>query len=80
MPFIVKQQVTWKKEGCIAVEMECAGVQAVCDFRELEYYSFLISGDLLDSPEWDRRILGNVEKINHQLKNFYTALELALRV
>lgn len=69
-----------KKEGCIVVEMECAGVQAVCDFRGLEYYNFLIGGDLLDSQEWDRRILGNDEEANHQLKNFYIALELALRV
>lgn len=69
-----------KKEGCIAVEMECAGVQAVCDFRGLEYYSFLISGDLLDSQEWDKRILGDDEEMNHQLRNFYIALELALRI
>jgi hypothetical protein len=60
--------------------MECAGVQAACDFRALEYYNFLIGGDLLDSQEWDRRILGNDEERNHQLKNFYIALELALRV
>lgn len=69
-----------KKEGCIAVEMQCAGVQAVCDFRDLEYYNFLISGDLLDSQEWDRRILGNGEERNHHLESFYIALELALRV
>lgn len=69
-----------KEEGCIAVEMECAGVQAVCDFRGLEYYDFLFSGDLLDSQEWDTRILGGDEERKHQLKNFYIALELALRV
>lgn len=69
-----------KEEGCIAVEMECAGVQAVCDFRGLEYYDFLFSGDLLDSQEWDTRILGGDEERNHQLKNFYIALELGLRV
>lgn len=69
-----------KTEGCIAVEMECSGVQAVCDFRGLEYYSFLICGDLLDSQEWDRRILGDDEEINHQLRNFYIAMELALRI
>lgn len=69
-----------KAEGCIAVEMECAGVQAVCDFRDLEFYNFLISGDLLDAPEWDRRILGTTEERNHQLSNFYVALEIALRV
>jgi purine-nucleoside phosphorylase len=67
-----------KAEGCIAVEMECAGAQAVCDFRNLEFYNFLFSGDLLDSPEWDRRILGNEGERTHQLKGFYMALELAL--
>lgn len=67
-------------EGCIAVEMECAGAQAVCDFRGLEFYDFLISGDLLDAPEWDRRILGGGEERGHQLSNFYIALELATRI
>ncbi len=38
-----------KKEGCISVEMECAGVQAVCDFRGLEFYNFLIIGVPLNS-------------------------------
>jgi len=67
-----------KAEGCLTVEMECAGVQAVCDYRELEYYDFLISGDLLDSPVWDCRILGGPQERVHQLKNFYLALELAI--
>lgn len=69
-----------KAEGCVAVEMECAGVQAVCDFRGLEYYDFLISGDLLDAPEWDKRILGSDEELDHQLRNFYIALEVAARL
>ena len=67
-----------KAEGCIAVEMESAGVQAVCDFRNLGLYNFLISGDLLDASEWDRRILGDVGERTHQIKSFYMALELAL--
>ena len=69
-----------KAEGCIAVEMECAGMQAVCDFRNLEFYQFLIGCDLLDSPEWDRRILGETGEHAHQLKGFYLALELALKI
>lgn len=69
-----------KAEGCIAVEMECAGVQAVCDFRKLELYNFLISGDLLDAPEWEKRILGSEEEKNRQLSSFYVALELAGRI
>lgn len=67
-----------KAEGCLTVEMECAGAQAVCNYRKVDFYNFLISGDLLDSPEWDRRILGGEEERNHQLKNFYIALELAM--
>ena len=69
-----------KSEGCIAVDMECAGVQAVCNFRKLEFYHFMISGDLLDAPEWDRRILGSDEEVNYQLSNFYIAIELATRI
>ena len=69
-----------KAEGCIAVEMECAGMQAVCDFRGLDLYYYLISGDLLDSEEWDMRILGDEEEKKHQLKNFYIALEMALKI
>lgn len=69
-----------RAEGCISVEMECAALQAVCDFRGYQYYPFLISSDLLDSPQWDRRILGNDDERTHQLKTFYVALELAVRV
>ena len=69
-----------KAEGCISVEMESAGLQAVCDFRNLEFYQFLIGCDLLDSPEWDRRILGEAGEHAQQLKAFYLALELALNI
>ena len=30
-----------KADGCISVEMECAVLQAVCDFRELNLYTSL---------------------------------------
>ena len=69
-----------KAEGCIAVEMESAGLQAVCDFRNLDFYQFLIGCDLLDAPEWDRRILGDTGERTHQLRSFYLALELALKI
>jgi len=69
-----------KAEGCIAVEMESAGVQAVCDFRNLDFYQFLIGCDLLDSQDWDCRILGDIGERTHQLRSFYLALELALKI
>lgn len=69
-----------KAEGCIAVEMECAGLQAVCNFRNLDFFPFLFSGDMLDLPVWERRILGCDEEKAHQLQNFYIALEIALKL
>ena len=67
-------------EGCIAVEMESAGIQAVCDYRNLEFYNFLFSGDLLDAPEWDRRILGAEGERPSQSKGLSMALEMALAI
>ena len=66
-----------KSEGCIAVEMECSAMQAVCDFRNVELYYFIVGGDLLDSPKWVNRSedLGVPE--NHSLSKFYIALKLA---
>ena len=69
-----------RNEGCIAVDMECAGLQAVCDFRGYEYYTFFYSGDLLDAPEWEQRILCSDAETEHQLRNFMVALEIAKRV
>lgn len=65
-----------RAEGCVAVEMECAGAQALCDFRGWEYYDFLFAGDVLHEDTWDARILGAGE-LDYQLKYFLLALELA---
>ena len=57
-----------KAEGCISVEMECAGLQAMCDFRELAFYAFFTSGDLLDAPKWDaRRTEGDLSGTQHDV-------------
>lgn len=66
-----------KREGCISVEMECASLQAVCDFRNLDLYYFLTNGDLLDAPKWDTR---DKNKVNHEYKYFDIALELACQI
>lgn len=44
-----------KKEGCIVVEMECASVMAVSQFRNIPIYQFLYGDDTLDGTAWDRR-------------------------
>ena len=66
-----------KQDGCIAVEMECAAVQAACDFRGVEFYNFLKSGDLLDAPEWDPRSESGTNGSQHDPRYFMIALDLA---
>lgn len=67
-----------KADGCISVEMECAGIQAMCNFRNLEFYTFFTSGDLLDAPKWDQRHKeGEIIGTQHDAGHFDIALELA---
>ena len=66
-----------KADGCISVEMECAGVQAMCDFRGVDLYAFFTSGDLLDAPEWNQRIQENNDSGQHDVGHFSIALALA---
>lgn len=66
-----------REEGCIAVEMELAGVQAVCDFYNLELYDFLEAGDVLEASGYEIEGLHNA---NHDFGKLYIALEAALRL
>lgn len=67
-----------KADGCISVEMECAALQAMCDFRGLNLYTFFTSGDLLDAPKWDERHRKSETKgTQHDTWHFDIALELA---
>ncbi len=66
-----------KEEGCIAVEMEVAGVQAVCDFYGLELYDFLEAGDVLETSGYE---VEGLREANHNLGKLYIALEMALRI
>jgi len=49
-----------KSEGCGVVEMECASVMAVGQFRKKNVYQFLYAADCLDESTWDKRTLGNM--------------------
>ena len=65
------------KEDCIAVEMEVAGVQAVCDFFGFDLYDFLAAGDVL--IEGDYRI-GRLSEAMHNLDNLKVALMIIERI
>lgn len=67
-----------KADGCISVEMECAAIQAMCDYRELNAYFFFTCGDLLDAPKWDEQMKKDqVKHTQHDAGHFDIALELA---
>ena len=66
-----------KSEGCIAVDMEVAGAQSVCDFYGWQLYNFLVTGDVLDDPIYD---VADLAAANHDLDKFYLALEIAKRI
>ena len=66
-----------KSEGCIAVEMELAGVQAVCDFYHLELFDFLEAGDVLEDSGYE---VAGLPGANHDLGKLYIALDVAHRI
>lgn len=66
-----------RAEGCIAVEMEVAGVQALCDFYGLELYDFLEAGDVLAESSYDA---GGLKSANHDLGKLHLGLEILKRI
>jgi uridine phosphorylase len=44
-----------RKEGCLVVEMEAAGMMAVAQFRDVVFGQVLYGGDNLSGVEWDER-------------------------
>ena len=57
-----------KEMGAICVEMECAPMQALCDFRGIEYFQFLYAGDNLDHSNWDPRSLSGTDRLDDKEK------------
>ena len=69
-----------KEMGAICVEMECAAMQAMCDFRGVEFFQFLYAGDNLDHSQWDPRSLSGLSRLDDKEKIALLALELARRI
>lgn len=69
-----------KEMGAICVEMECAAMQAMCDFRGVEFFQFFYAGDNLDHPTWDPRSLSGTSRLADKEKIALLAFELACRI
>ena len=68
-----------KEEGCGTVEMECASIMAVGQFRRKAVYQFLYAADCLSGDGWDKRILGNMpEDLRERI--LMVAMEVATRL
>lgn len=67
------------KDGCVCVEMECASVMAVAQFRGVEAYQFLYAADSLANEHWDARILGNMPDDMREM-HIRIAVEIASRL
>jgi len=68
-----------KQEGCGVVEMECASVMAVGQYRGKEVYQFLYAADCLDDSSWDKRMLGNMPSDMRE-RILVVAIEAAYRI
>jgi len=69
-----------KEEGCVCVDMECSAMNAVAEFRNKDLFQFFYAADNLDSNKWDKRSLGNDDRLSEKEKIIYLALELAIKM
>lgn len=69
-----------KEQGAICVEMECAGMQAVCSFRGTEFFQFFYAGDNLDHSTWEPRSISGEVRLDDKTKIVFLAFELGLKI
>ena len=74
-----KNMMNRKSEGCLVVDMECASIMAVSQFRNVDLYQFLYAEDTLDGIEWDARTMGKVSNSTFE-KYLQIALQVAVKV
>ena len=55
-------------------------MQAMCDFRGVEFFQFLYAGDNLDHCQWDPRSLSGFARLEEKERIAVLALELAWRI
>lgn len=65
--------------GAVCVEMECAGMQALCDFRGTEFFQFFYAGDNLDHSSWEPSLSGGA-RLDDKSKIMLLAFELGLKI
>lgn len=68
-----------KEEGCQVVEMECATLACIAEFRKIKFGQLLYSGDILfDLSNYDERNWFN--NVTAREKLFYLSLKVAVKL
>ena len=76
-----EKKVARRKEmGCVAVDMECASVAALAQFRNKKVLQFFYAADVVSKEKWDRRSLSNCAGLEDKDKIAWLALEFAKRM
>lgn len=73
-----KKVLARKEEGCICVDMECSAIAALAKFRNKEVFQFFYAADNLDAAKWDKRSLGNSEKLSDKEMIGLLAIKFAI--
>ena len=55
-------------------------MQAMCNFRGVEFLQFLYAGDNLDNTKWDPRSLSGLSRLDEKEKIALLGFELACRI
>ena len=55
-------------------------MQAMCNFRGVEFFQFLYAGDNLDHSSWDPRSFSGTAKLEDKEKIALLAFELACKI
>lgn len=72
------EQVT--AQGCIAVDMESAALQAVCDYRKKNFYTFFITADSLAGETWESNDLLKLSVTSVDKVAVAAAVEIAFKL
>lgn len=70
----------FRDQGAICVEMEGACIAAVCEYKNLDYFTFYFAGDNLDAVEWEERSIHQLASFEKKARVPYLAFELAKKI
>ena len=69
-----------RKNGCVAVDMECSALQIAADFRGKQFYTFFITADSLAGEEWEPNDILELKVTDSTTVAATAAMTMAIRI